>query len=459
MFDLKEKFSEFRIADNPAFPANDIGVAALFSTVCVEKLRYVAERKTWHWFSGKYWKQDNGSLNAMEICKNFVDAYCSYINLNCNNEEVQRFASKLSSRSRRIVLLADASSFNPLSIEELNKNKLLLNCQNGTFDFINMKFRNHIPNDYITKITRAKYDPDIKCERWEKFIYEVMYGDAETARYLQKVLGYSCTGDTSLEKLWILLGESTRNGKSTLTETISYLLGDYAKTAHASTISHRATDSSKASPEIARLSGTRFVNINEPDKDLVLNAATVKQLTGGDTLVARFLNENLFEFIPESKFFINTNHLPQIVDTTVFTSGRMVIIPFNRHFTEDERDTGLKDYFRQPENLSGILNWLIDGYRLYRNEGLEPSELIKASIKQFAAESDILSIFLDETIIRSEKERLSTAVLYRLYAVWAKARGNKPMRIQSFVGELRKRYEVFHDRKIGNVIVGATLVK
>jgi len=208
---------------------------------------------------------------------------------------------------------------------------------------------------------------------------------------------------------------------------------------------------------VTRLMDTRLVNINEPDKDLVLNSAVVKQLTSGDMLVARFLNENLFEFMPEGKFFINTNHLPRIIDTTVFTSGRVVIIPFERHF--NEQDKGLKRYLRYPYSLSGILNWLIEGYRLLSTEGLEPSVRIKAAITEYATKSDVLGLFLDESLSPTEGERLSTSALYNVYKEWAKSQGNKLIRVQGFVGKLRNRYKVFNNRKIGNVIVGMSLKK
>jgi len=462
MIDFNKKFSELGVPDNPAFPANDIGVSSLFGSVCGESLRYVMEEKSWYWYTGHIWKQDLGSLKAMEYCKAFVDAYgnyvCSFNNDNDNNK-VQSFAEKLTNRRRRETILADARSIAPVGLDTFDRNKMLLNCRNGTFNLADMTFRDHNPADHITKTTWAKYDPKARCQRWERFIDEVMCGDIDTARYLQKVLGYACSGDTSLEKMWLLYGASTRNGKSTAMETIAYLLGDYAKTANAATISHRVTDGTKASPDIARLMGTRLVNINEPDKDLILNAAIVKQLTGGDMIVARFLNENLFEFMPESKFFINTNYLPQIVDTTVFTSGRVIIIPFERHFSEQEQDKDLKRRLRHPNNLSGIFNWLIEGYNLLRTEGLESSVRIKAAIAEYAVESDVLGMFLKETVLPAEGERLSTAALYKDYAVWVKSRGNKPVRVQSFVGELRNCYEVFHDRKIGNVIVGAALAK
>lgn len=115
-------------------------------------------------------------------------------------------------------------------------------------------------------------------------------------------------------------------------ETFMRLMGDYGKTAKPDTIAQKQTvNGSGPSEDIARLVGVRFVNIPEPDKKLVLSAALVKTLTGNDTVTARFLNENSFEYRPQFKLFINTNHLPTVTDVTLFSSGRAKIIPFERH--------------------------------------------------------------------------------------------------------------------------------
>ena len=121
------------------------------------------------------------------------------------------------------------------------------------------------------------------------------------------------------------------------------------------------TNSQAPSEDIARLAGIRFTNISEPSRGLLLNAAQVKSMTGNDTMNARFLNENSFDFKPQFKMYVNTNYLPVITDMTLFQSGRVVIIPFNRHFEEWEQDRTLKEEFSKPNTQSAILNWLVVG--------------------------------------------------------------------------------------------------
>ena len=285
-----------------------------------------------------------------------------------------------------------------------------------------------------------------------------MQEDDDTARFLQKSFGYCLSGETLLECFFILYGSTTRNGKTTACETVSYLLGEYARTAQPETLAKRSNDGSTPSPDIARLNGARFINMPEPRRGLELNAALIKQLTGGDSYTGRFLNENPFEFKPEFKIFINTNHLPRTGDDTIFSSDRVKLIPFERHFDLKEQDTGLKNQFRERANLSGIFNWLIEGYKLLITEGLNVPERVINATKEYRQESDVVGSFLLETLVEAERSRVSTAVLYRKYTEWAKENGYSSLNIKNFIGELRRRYDIRRDGERGNEVIGVELI-
>jgi putative DNA primase/helicase len=456
--DYMALFKEKHIEDSSVYPHNDIGVAKLFYDLHAAVICYVVEAKTWYTYTGKCWIKDEGGLWVMERCKDFAQALIAYAeSMDDGSEESKMFMKYVAgfhSRRRREGLLCDARSIAPKSIAAFDRNRFLLNLQNGTFDLRAMALRPHAAADCVTKISRAKYADGAVCERWERFIGEIMCGDEETARFLQKALGYCLSGDTSLECFFILYGNTTRNGKSTLTETVAYILGDYARTAQPQTLSRRPSDGSAASPDIARLKGARLVNMPEPEKGLELNVSLVKQLTGGDTYTGRFLNENPIEFAPECKIFVNTNHLPRTSDDTVFTSGRVKLIPFDRHFTPEEQDAGLKKLFRRRDSMSGILGWMIEGYRLLRDEGLVIPARVQAAISAYRQEADIFGAFLGEYTIGREGARTSTSELYLHYSGWAKDNGYHQMNSKNFVGELRRRYDVRRDGTKGNVVIG-----
>jgi putative DNA primase/helicase len=279
----------------------------------------------------------------------------------------------------------------------------------------------------------------------------------ETAVYLQKALDYALTGLTEFECFYILYGATTRNGQTTFTETIAHILGDYTCTIQPQTLARRSSDGASPSPDIARLKGSRLVNMPEPKKGLELNIALIKQLTGGDTYAGRFLNENPFEFCLEFKMFINTNHLPRASDNTVFASGRVKLIPFEKHFSLEEQDTGLKQTFRKTANKSAILNWLIMGCRLILEAGIDTPKRVTDAIAAYRREADIIGMFLAEYTVEREGCHLSTLALYAQYTTWAKDNGYKPLNNKNFVMELRRRLEVRRDGAVGSVLVGLAL--
>ena len=331
--DYLSKFHELQIQSNPIYPHNDIGVAKLFYDLHGDVIRYVIEPKTWYHFNGRLWVKDEGGFIAMERCKDFTQEYDSYIRSVCTGEAegdkpLLKFAAGLTGRKRREGILSDARSIQPMNLSDFDRNRALFNCLNGTYSLTDMVLRSHSAADYITKMARVKYVEGAVCERWERFIGEIMCGDIDTARFLQKALGYCLSGDTSLECFFILYGNTTRNGKTTLSETVANILADYARTIQPQTLSRRPNDGAAPSPDIARLKGARLVNMPEPEKGLELNTALIKQLTGGDTYTGRFLHENPIEYRPEFKIFINTNHLPRTGDDTIFSSQRVKLIPF-----------------------------------------------------------------------------------------------------------------------------------
>ncbi|MCL1883142.1 MAG: phage/plasmid primase, P4 family [Defluviitaleaceae bacterium] len=440
-------FREKHIEANEHYPRHDIGVARLFYDLHSQFICYVRESKAWYTYRGRRWEKDEGGLRVMEMCKGFAQDYAKYAKYfedgSEENKEFIKYAKGLTNRRRRESILSDARSISPVSLNRFDKSKTLFNCHNGTFCLEKMELLPHNPKDLITKLSNVNYDPAAKCERWEAFINEVMCGDMETARFLQKALGYALSGETALECFFIFYGDKTRNGKSTLSETVAFVMGEYARTIQPQTLSRRPADGGAASPDTARLKGA-------------LNIALVKQLTGGDTYTARFLNENPVEFTPEFKIFINTNHLPRTSDDTVFLSGRVKLIPFDRHFLPHEQDNGLKAHFRKQKNRSGIFNWLIEGYRLLQTEGLPLPEKVNNAIQAYRQETDIIGSFLNECTAVQDENRIPASELYSAYSTWAKDNGYRQMNNKNFVVELRRRLDVRRGG-VGNIVVGVIL--
>ena len=318
-------------------------------------------------------------------------------------------------------------------------------------DMRTLEFREHRPEDYLTMESGITYDPDADCPRWHSFIKEVMCGDADLADFLQRSLGYALTGDTSQECMFILYGATSRNGKGTAMETFLKIMGDYGKTSNPDMLAakFRGGNTGGPSEEVARLVGSRFVNISEPEKKITFNAALVKRMTGNDTINARFLNENSFDFVPVFKIFINTNYLPNVNDMTLFQSGRLKIIPFNRHFEEGEQDQGLKGQFAKPENLSGIFNWCLEGYKKFCQRGLELPQAVTKATEDYKDDSDRIGQFIEAWLEKEDGSELRTAAAYQLYTKWCEENGYSSENQKNFKNAIGVHFKVVRKRPKG----------
>ena len=425
--DMLQKLVEWNVSDNRRYPWNDNGSGRLFADVYKDIARYVPERKKWYVYDGARWIPDIGGLKTMELAKSLADTLVRYaltIADERRRKDYLEYSAKWQSRNYRNTYISDAQSVYPIAMSEFDRNIYYLNCQNGTLDLQTGEFHPHTAQDKLTKIAGAAYDPNAKSPRFIRFISEVMSGDKEKARFMQKSLGYGLTGDTRYECMFFYYGATTRNGKGTLMESTLHVMGDYGLTVRPETIAAKpSVNSQNPTEDIARLAGIRFANISEPRRGLVLNEAQIKSMTGNDTLNARFLHENSFDFKPQFKLYVNTNYLPAITDMTLFSSGRIVIIPFDRHFEEWEQEQNLKAEFSKPEIASAILNWLIEGYTLLQEEGFDQPTAVKDAIMSYQHDSDKMQLFVEEFLEKEKDAECRTSAVYQAYRNWCNNNG------------------------------------
>ena len=416
---------------NPRYESLQIGNAKMFVDYYRRIILMNDTRGCWYIYDGRVWRPDNHNLRISEMAKNFHDILLSFASSITSEDTRNRFLKRvhaLDQKKIRDIMIKDAGNDTSIAVkmEAFDRDKYLFNAHNGTIDLRTMEFKPHNPSDYLTKMTEVDYDPDAVCPRWISFMDEVFEGDKKRIRYLQKAIGYAMSGDTRLECMFILYGPTSRNGKGTTMETVLRILGEYGRTAKPEMLSKKGfADSSGPSEDVARLNGARMVNVSEPEKSMVVDASLTKQMTGNNTLTARYLRENSFEFKPQFKLFIDTNHLPQISDMTLFESDRIRIIPFNRHFTAEERDIDLKAFFAEEHNLSGILNWCLEGFRLYQDEGLKMPKSVSDATADYRAQSDRITMFTNQCIQRKAGQELRSSAIYNRYKDWCAENGFK----------------------------------
>ena len=445
-----QKLIELNVIENRRYSGDDLGFGRLFADVYKDVARFVRDRKVWYVFDGRRWAVDNAGLLIAELGKDLADAlliYASTIQDENKRNVLVKWCGKWVQRRFRDVYIRDAQSVYPLRIDAFDTNKNYFNCDNCTIDLESGTTHPHRAEDLITRITGTAYDPDAVHPRWNSFIDEIMSGDADKVRFLQKTRGYALTGDKNLECAVFDYGETSRNGKGTLAESILRVMGEYGASVSPETLEQRnQTNSHAPSEDVAMLSGIRYAVVPEPGKGMVMNSRLLKAMSGNDTIRARFLNENSFEFRPEYALYVNTNYLPVINDMTVFESGRIIIIPFDRHFTEEEQDKGLKREFADPHVQSAILNWLLEGYRMLRAEGLEKPQSVRDAISAYYYDSNRIARFIDDRLIADPEAEERTSAVYDAYRDWCGENGCYAENCRNFLAELRRTCNVVRKR-------------
>lgn len=447
---IEAQLRQLHPENNPRYKWTDIGSGRLYAEVFSEHVQYASDRRCWFVYDGVRWQHDPEGKKAMEACKSLADAllvYAAGLGDTQQKEAYTKFVLRWQQRRFRETVLRDASSVNMVLAADFDKDGWLLNLPNGTLDLRSGELRKHRPEDLITKLAGAQYDPQATCPRWTKFIEEITEGDTEKANYLQRALGYCTSGSTREESFFILYGPSARNGKGTLMESMLNVLGDYGRSAMPATITQRQNvNSAGPTEDVARLAGARLVNISEPDQQMVLSSALVKTLTGNDRITARFLHEGSFEFRPGFKLAINTNHLPKVTDPTIFSSGRVRVVPFLKHFSEAERDKDLKSHFAQEDARSAILNWLLAGLAAYLDVGLNEPESVRAATAQYRYDSDKVVRFFDEEMEQGDDFECKPKELYRHFTTWVSANGFGQPSYRTFLDALRANFTVVEKR-------------
>lgn len=446
------------------FETSDKGFGRLFATVFKDVHRYNPSRRDFMLYDGSRWVDDTEGLAARSAAKDLSDALVRYAVTVDVDGKYLRAVTPLCNIRNRNNMLQDSRDITFFTNEDLDVNDCLLNVQNGTLDLSADKpvFLEHNPEMLLSKICNVSYVPAAICPEWNKFLEQIMQGDKEKIQYLQKIAGLSLTGNTEEETCFILYGSTTRNGKSTFCETLIYLLGDYALTMKPETLAVKQNlDSRQASGDVARLAGCRFCNASEPPKRMLFDTALLKSLLGRDSITARHLHQREFSFIPKFKLVINTNYLPTITDDTVFSSGRINVISFDRHFEPHEQDKHLKDKLRDKNELSGILNWCIEGLRLYRRQGLVPPGAVQKATETYRTDSDKIGNFINECLTKTGRNSKAKDI-YDLYIKWCDDNGYGCENKGNFFSELKTKglfsiSGTVDGKSVRNIVKGYTI--
>ncbi len=435
----------------PQNPCTDLGNAERLVRLFGDRIRYVPQ---WGWlvWDGRRWLRDKGNALVTKLAEETVKTIYEEVAKTTDPTERTRLAkwAIASETKQRIVAMVDlAAPICRAEPEEFDRDPYLLNCLNGTVDLRTGRLLPHNPDLKITKLCPVEYNPHATAPTWLKFLGDIFMNDAELIAFIKRALGYSITGDVCENVLFICWGLGS-NGKTTLMNTITQVLGDYAKQIPPDTLLNRNYQSDKHPTTVATLCGVRFAVAQETEENKHLAAARVKALTGGDVIAARFMHKDYFEFKATHKIWLSTNHKPIITDTTYAMWRRILLIPFRAFFDETNRDKHMGEKLLAEKE--GILAWLVEGCLEWQRQGLNPPPIVSEATKEYQSEMDKLQAWLEACCVLDPRAVTPFSALYASYESWCRLHDEEPLSRVAFSNRLTEKGFTSETLRIGGKV-------
>lgn len=408
--------------DVARYNLTDMGNAERLAALHGADIRHCHGTTRWYVWDGKRFEEDD---SGAIVARTKETIRTIYIEAAAADDRIQRKAiakhaqsSENASRITAAISLARSEPGIPVKVAELDHDHWLLNVSNGTIDLRTGKLRKHKQDDLITKMADVVFEPSAQCPQFLAFLDRVMDGDQSLITFLQRAIGYSLTGSTSERMILILYGEG-KNGKSTLLEVIRSMLGDYALRTPTETLLQKRDQG--IPNDVARLRGSRFVSASEAEEGQRLAEAKIKDMTGGDTISARFMRSEYFDFKPTFKIWLSTNHKPVIRGTDRAIWDRIRLVPFLVRIPPEEQDKHLHE--KLMTEAPGILAWAVRGCLAWQTDGLTEPEGVTNATEGYRDEMDVTGGFINDLCVVGPSESATAYELYSAYHKWCEASG------------------------------------
>lgn len=402
--------------------SGQVRIANMLAEAYVNKLLFVYGLG-WHYYDGKRWALDDIGAAKRAVLDILKQALAKSI----GDRDLRKDVRKCESATGIAGVLAIASALTEFAatVRDLDADPYRVNVANGTLDLRTMTMSDHNPQDRLTKVARAAYRPDAEPGDWSQFLTAVLPDD-DVRAYVQRQSGVALLGKVVEHVLPIWTGTGA-NGKSTAIGGLCWALGDYAMTAEPDLLLHREGAHPTGQMD---LMGRRLAVITETDEGRKFAEATMKRLTGGDTIKARYMRQDFVQFEPSHTAILVTNHLPTVSGDDPAVWRRIRVVPFDVVIPEADRDPAL------PERLQAcadeVLSWCIAGWAEYQKIGLAEPDAVLARTKDYRADSDVIGRFIADKCVTVDTVKMTTAKLFEAWQLWRATEGVPEMSVRAF---------------------------
>jgi len=408
--------------------ASDASIAELFCSLNPDNYRYIRDSEYWMYWNGKAWIPDVKHQELLNCLGQLRDSIRG-LNSSAKTDIINQILNRLSgtrTKACAVTAISQLAKISTLSSDwDAHPHLLALancvyNTQTGQFISIPAAIRKL----YLTQSISCKYDADAECPQWLDFLNTIFEGDQALISFVQKLAALSLSGNVNEELLIFAHGEGA-NGKTTFLNVLSRIFADYHVDIDPSIlIKSRANDQRLKLENTANLRGKRLATANEIPEMSSYDDSVVKQLSSRDPVPYKQIYHSTGSFIPSHVLWVRANHKPRFNVNDGGMLRRLVLIPFAHHFSAETRINRYEDVL--SKEAPGILNWLIQGWQDYRQNGLgEYPASVSVAMEEYRNECDVLAQFMQESYLKLDGTSVPLKNVVSAFNTWAPQNGYK----------------------------------
>ena len=321
--------------------------------------------------------------------------------------------------------------------EKIDNNPNLLGFTNGVLDMENLVFREGRPTDYITLSTEYEYRHVTENEEEMRQIDDYLsrvFVDPRIREYFLDQAASILKGGNINKKVMVWSGVGD-NSKSVMVTLVRKSFGRYFYEFPTALLTGKRTQSSSASPELAKSKGSRFAVIQEPSEKEEFNIGFLKEISGNDTIYTRALFKEPSSFLPQFKLVVICNKLPKIPSDCQATWNRIRVLDYESKFVEEsdcastleeqikQRKFPIDRSFSFSEHMvQAFMSKLFERYKKIIKRGYvpaEPEQVTKAT-KMYRVKNDIYMNFINDKLKDDPESFLTVSDMYGAFKDWHK---------------------------------------